>query len=284
MEVFHLTPHRPMTETNEATLHELMRQANGNWGSGEDTAWLQQLRDLLDAGALPNELDEHEMSPLAILVDNGIGNSTAYTQGVALMIERGANPLINDRALGKAAQSANIGPDGGLAGAMLAALIRKEETGRLVRSETNETALHVLCTDAPVYVGPALGAPGGMGLGEARIPRAWITALDEDGNQPLHSMWKEGGIVYDRLDAGMDVDDELGAWESTQAMVGMGADLLARDGQKNTVANLILACVELGMPTEDAEIWPEVEALATHERMEHKTQRAKRAGGKPGRL
>lgn len=265
-------------------LHVLMRVPMAEFDVQDAAHWLGSVRAALDAGALPDEADEHDMTPLAILVDNGINKTSAFNDAARLLVARGANPLTNDRALGKACQSAAIGPDGGLAGAILGAVIQQEAAGRALRSETGENALHVMCADAPEAVWKFIEESANPGLGGDRIPAAWYQGRDDEGRTPLHAMWSENGVIYDRLDADMDVDNEADAWVSTEAMVGQGADLLARDNERETVANRILACVEMGMPTDNADLWPQVEALATRERLERDTSAVPGRPGKLGRL
>lgn len=241
--------------------------------------WAAKIQAALDSGAPPGEEDEHDMTPLAVLVDEGLA-SEDHAPGAMLLIKHGANPLTLDRALGKAFRDAAIGPDNGLALEMFKALIDLEQAGHPMHSEEGGNPLHVIAADAPEAFGIAIG-------GRAPASNAWHMEKDAAGRTPLHCMWGEDGLIRDYMGSGEDPHDIEGVdriWEAVEDMVIHSGEavLLARDSNKEMVANQILDCVEAGFSSDSA-LWPKIEALATREQLDQNTQNT-RPRKNPGRL
>lgn len=256
-------------------LHRLASKGGTLKGAG----WAGRIQQVLDAGELANELDEHDRTPLGVLVEQGCCDHDAAAVASAL-IRGGANPLIHDRAMGRVAADVFIGGDSRLAEAMATAVINLEETVR-PRSETGETLLHVLCADAPESVSDFVSSAGWYSVARGRdISSRWVNERDEEGQTPLHAMWARGGVIFDRLEAGMDVDGHETAWNGMVDLLDIGANLLARDNKGVPVANRILECVEMGFPVDNNDPhWAVIQASATRELMQGKTDHPQ---SKPG--
>jgi hypothetical protein len=211
--------------TEPKTLHDLMR----SWDQLDDDALnivMEDLRTLMAAGADPNEEDAHDMTPLAVLADaqQGYGNADKLA---AFMVAHGANPLIKDRAFGKASGSVLDG--------LMKALIEAENAGRILRGEDGSNAMHILAEDNPASLCALLWR------NTLDFPSHWFHETREDRATPLLALMSEHSVMNDFVTeqlGGMLEDSEI-AWRAVALLLDRGSDLRAKDEKGVTAANKI---------------------------------------------
>lgn len=240
-------------------LHDYVRDI-GRIGQARDQTQRQaDIEQLLGDGHDPNALDAHEMSPLAILAENQGGNLWA-AKIARLLMHKGANPLLNDRAFAKAS--------GAVASEMMAYMVAKELLGEGLRGEDGENPLHQLAEDNPVGMIEALSFfPVGLVPAELYpFLGTWLKeARPSDGASPMHCLWAEGSNLEGRMEAGMDFSEEAdAAWHCLARAQMVGLDMGQVDAAGKSIAQVFMEAAENGAeaPNDVDGLLREVQAVA----------------------
>ena len=263
------------SETQPTSLHEVIRGLGGDLAEGEAVWRFEQLARLVREGADPNEEDAHDMTPLAILMDEHvIINSQVGVIAqdmVATLIQAGANPLIKDRAIGKSDRSQ-------LGMVMVEEIIFAAEKGRLVQAEDGGNLLHVLAEDDLNLLGWVLNRKESARAADSfNLPAVWLSECRQsDGATPAHALLSEDSIIVSYVENDMDADEYFDpAWNCLRLFIALGVDLKTKNADGMTIANFIADKVGEGtLPVEDEETWAVIESFSTHETLQKKTRKA----------
>ena len=263
-------------------LHNLVKRGLELDGSG----WPGRAQILLEKGENPNLLDMLKKTPFGCLVSSGVTN--IYAGRIAqLLIEYGANPLINDRALLAAVKQAypNQGGNSDLVTPALQALLEKETTTHL-RGENSENILQLLATAEPYVLFDWFEKKNWAIKIKSDIPEAWIVAEDEKQNNLLHLIWGKN-LQFHKLDEA-ELDN---IWRATFFLDQYGIDLKSVNSEGNSVVSLITNHVYNGFPVngllkddENERIWGKIEALWAEEQMKKQTPSARQKNHRLNRL
>lgn len=248
-------------KSKRATLHDLMR----NGLTDQFLNPFDRIKELLDKGADPNQLDSSLMSPLGVLASLGDWHTQETAETAQLLMLAGANPLQEDVALAAIVREAepSDGSNSHVATKVIEFILEKENTDTPLRGEDGENILHILCQRHPVALDDLYRRIGWGFKIKTPIPADLINALDDNGNTPLHAMWNEDSQIKDLLDAGMESNENI--WYSVARMEEHGADVMLKNKKGETVIDLIVQRVNEGFPTDDdllsnGKIWSEIEA------------------------
>lgn len=248
-------------KSKRVTLHDLMR--NGVTDKYPNPS--EMIKELLEKGADPNQLDSSLMSPLSVLTSLNDWHTKETAEAAHLLMLAGANPLQSDIALAGIVREAELS-DGGnshVATKVIEFILGKENTDTPLRGEDGENFLHILCQLHPVAIDDLYRRIGWGFKITTPIPPDLINALDDNGNTPLHAMWNEDSQIKDFLDAEMESNENI--WYSVDRMEEHGADLMIKNRNGHTVIDLIVQRVTEGFPTDDnllsnGKIWSKIEA------------------------
>jgi hypothetical protein len=235
------------SDTPLPSLHAVVSGFGGDLQEGEAVWRFEQLTRLLKEGADPNESDEHDVTPLAILMDEHVDMNGP--QGVlagdivATLIQSGANPLTNDRPIGKS--------DGSRLGMiMVEEVIAASAKGRVIEDEDGGNLLHVLAEDDLDLLERVLRRktyPAG-GVDTFELPSAWLLQpRQSDGDTPAHALLSDNSIIVSYVENEMDADEYFPlAWECLRSYVTLGVDLKTKNGDGISIANFITDKVNAG--------------------------------------
>lgn len=268
--------------SQEDTLHSLISGFD-SLANEAVSGQVDKIRKLLEEGADPNEEDEHDQTPLRILLNESCDpHHLAYLSDVVdLLMARGANPLIKDRAIGKTDGSDFIIN-------MVQILIEREAAGKPMRAEDGSNLLHVLAEDDPATLNFAL-SEGYTGRPRFTVPTAWIHETRDNGDTPLHAFCAQDAFITMLMEDDQEIEETVaeGAWNSIQLLIEMGANLQARNGAGHSAVNVINNAINRNLfplPEDSSGTLELIQAEATLQDLETGTGAAPKNPSKPKRI
>lgn len=259
-----------MNNPKEFPLHNLVKRGRELDGAG----WPGRAQILLEKGEDPNLLDTLNQTPFGSLVNSGVTN--LYAGRIAqLLIEHGANPLIQDCAILTALEQAYPyqGGNSQLVGPALQAILEKEATAPL-RGEHGENTLQLLAIRMPYALSDWFEKKNWAIQLKLDIPEEWMRAEDEKKNNLLHLIWGRD-LQFHQLDE-LELDN---IWRATSFLDQNGIDLKAVNTEGNSAVSLIRSHVHNGFPVtngllndgENEKLWGKIDALWSEELMKKQT-------------
>lgn len=224
--------------------------------------WEEKLDELLSVPGILLAADDQNTLPIDWFKQAGYGYNQTSGLIARKLIEAGANPLIgnpsNDSVLLDQFVNTSYFDEPILGIEMLFALSGVEFVNRGVRSQTGETALHILGRLTPGYMFEALSALDAS----SKIPMCWINAQDQNGCTPLHAFCGNGSFLLKTLKKARKSDDEMDEdlWKGMDKLIALGADLSIKNRQRVSAASCILHCVKMKLPVDGGEAFRVVAA------------------------
>lgn len=195
------------------------------------------IKRLLDQGVEPNPSGRRELSAIEMVMNRNPINMEV----LALLVERGANPLFGDRAAMSSAGAIASPRQLAALGELLATADRE---GRPLRGEDGRNFIHELAFRSALTLVNTLS-----NMVVAHIEN-WINEPRTDGDTPLHARWKRDMATLAALDetrAAVLPDLTESLWEVTTELIGAGADPKRLDGNGKSVAQLVVEQVMGGL-------------------------------------
>lgn len=221
--------------------------------------------DAISMGADVNMPDPKTgRSPLMVFVEDvdfrGAGHAKIILRK---LLEAGANPLGGDCAVHRA-----ISNECGWQVDMMA----KHAIDHDLRSDDGETIFHILAQMLRDEVGATMLVRA-ISMAQERGAGSCIHAIDDQGNTPLHMLWREGYCIdLDDCDVKEAGDEAIEAhWLSTVGLWEAGCDLALPNGDGESVVDLIRVQHSRGFSNPEPDPYHDAFKRALRACQEHKT-------------
>ena len=235
--------------------------------------------DLIAIGVDPNKTNSRGETALGLLGSMCRGTRPDCARFAMLLMDHGANPMLNDKPLGN---TINLMTSGHLATAVLGKMAKMERAGGGLRDENGGNALHYLArVDVKLAITLLEEDTMTEQSNEHYFPSSMFNEQRHDGNTPLHVLW--GHYLAGRAFGPRQED----CWLMTQHIITMGGSVMVPDANEATVAELIetyTVCYNNDNQAyigDQTGIWPYIKAQLDERRLLSNTPATLHGSNKP---
>ena len=222
---------------------------------------------LFTQGLDVNAQDPQGMTPLGIIAHRTYDDSATLVKIACELIDRGANPMINDAPLGATIYQ---GRSSDLLEGVISALVARENEGRGLRDEWGGNLLHFAARTDTTLIASLLEDDIRKPPEERKFsPDLLMSRRTQDNGTLLHALW---GHMNSFLNQEMTNKNEgLLRWIATRHLLDQGLDLLTKDAYGQTAAQGVMHVLAHGIHVPDDDTWDQMRSSLDKLRLEGDT-------------